>query len=1190
MVEALEDRLTPSILTVNTALDEFDGGTLANPAGPDGQLSLREAISAASSGDQITFDSSLSGSTINLDPTKGELLINTNLSIIGLGAVNLAVNGQHQNRVFEIAAGASDTISGLTIENGFETNDIFGGSGGGILNWGTLTVSGSTLTGNSAIVQGGGIFNYGGGLTVSGSTLSDNSATSSTYGYGGGIVNIYGTVTVTGSALSGNSATHGGGGIANEVGTLTVIGSTLSGNSANAGGGIFNLSGTVTVSNFSTISGNSAGYGGGGIFNESGPLNITDSTICGNAAAYGADLADAFGGTVTLTNSDVCVINQTITTTTVTSSSSTPVFGQAVTFTATVSSVVPVPGTPTPGTPTGTVTFQLDGSTTLGVVTLDSSGKATFTTAGLSVGPHTITAIYSGDANSIASTGVLPGTITTVAGNGTSGYSGNGGSATAAQLNLPIGVAVDAAGDLFIADTFNHVVREVSPAGIITTVAGNGTAGYSGDGGAATAAQLNYSFAVTVDAAGDLFIADTVNNVIREVRAGIITTVAGNGVGGYSGDGGAATAAELFRPSGVAVDAAGDLFIADGLNNVIREVRAGIITTVAGNDSPGYSGDGGAATAAQLADPAGVAVDAAGDLFIADYNNNVIREVRAGIITTVAGNGTAGYSGDGGPATAATLNSPPAVAVDAGGDLFIADNINNVIREVVHTGNIITVAGNFTAGAGYSGDGGPATSATLNNPTGVAVNAAGDLFIADASNNVIREVTPSLTVLSAQQEIGLTVNQVNAVVTSGALSSGNGNALTTKLNSAVTNLNGGYTTAGVNQLNAFINQVTAFQKNGKLTNDQAQSLISAANLAITAASGGSGAHLTNQDAPAASGSADTQPVSDAGQLVTGTIGVYLDNADGTPVSSDEQARFDDAIQALDTTFGSYGVNLVDVGATDAADAIVQVEIAATSAAGSAADGVLGCTVAGHITLLTGWNWYTSADPSAISAGQYDFETIVTHELGHAIGLGHSGDTSSVMYPYLASGVVSRAVTTQDMSVLEAATGTTPEPLLAAPWRETPAAAPATFTAPHLVPSDGVGPPFGSGVGAVIGQGMSTSDLARNLFFALLSAAPDELPLGSRQLSGRSTEPGRMENLAGRDAFFGTVRAERLPSQNFESSGATYSSPIFAGAWTDPDDDVPLFPDASQPDDSVMLVGTGGEETPDVWSAEVTDAP
>jgi streptogramin lyase len=305
-------------------------------------------------------------------------------------------------------------------------------------------------------------------------------------------------------------------------------------------------------------------------------------------------------------------------------------------------------------------------------------------------------------------------------------------------------------------------------------------------------------------------------------------------------------------------------------------------------------------------------------------------------------------------------------------------------------------------------------------------------FLGSASGTLIQ------TVLSAQQETGLIVNQVSALVTGNVLNSGNGNSLTAKLNSAISNLNIGNTTAGINQINAFMNQVNALTKSGRLSSAQAQPLLAAASLAITAASGGSGVHLVNESSAGAGDTGDTQPVSDAGQLVTGTIGVCIENADGTPVSADEQARFDDALNVLDTAFAPYGVNLVDVGVADTADAIVQVEIAAISPAGSAADGVLGCTVAGQITLVTGWDWYTGPDPTAIGAGQYDFETIVMHELGHAIGLGHSGDANSVMYPYLAPGVVSRAITTLDLSVLEAATGTTPEPLLAALGREHPA--------------------------------------------------------------------------------------------------------------------------------------------------------
>jgi streptogramin lyase len=248
---------------------------------------------------------------------------------------------------------------------------------------------------------------------------------------------------------------------------------------------------------------------------------------------------------------------------------------------------------------------------------------------------------------------------------------------------------VDASGDLFIADSGNNVIGEVIQAtGIIITVAGNGTAGYSGDGGAAAAAQLNSPHGVAVDSSGNLFIADTGNNVIREVvqATGNIITVAGTGAAGYSGDGGPASSADLNAPFGVAVDSSGNIFIADTGNNAVREVvqATGYIITVAGTGSAGYSGDGATATSAQLNGPVSVAVDSSGNLFIADAGNNVVREVveATGYIVTVAGTGTAGYSGDGGLASSAQLNGPDGVTVDANGDLFIGDTGNNCIRKV----------------------------------------------------------------------------------------------------------------------------------------------------------------------------------------------------------------------------------------------------------------------------------------------------------------------------------------------------------------------------------------------------------------------------------------------------------------------------------------------------------------------------
>jgi uncharacterized protein (TIGR03437 family) len=332
--------------------------------------------------------------------------------------------------------------------------------------------------------------------------------------------------------------------------------------------------------------------------------------------------------------------------------------------------------------------------------------------------------------------------ISTVAGNGTPGFTGDGSTAINAEMNSPTGVAVDSAGNLYIADSLNCRIRKVASGGNISTLAGNGTLSYSGDGGAASKAQLNTPQGVAADAAGNLYLSDTLNNVVRKVSPnGIISNYAGNGGVGSSGDGSAATSAQLNGPQGLAVDASGNLFIADTLNAKVRKVSAsGVISTVAGSGTPGYGGDGAAATSAQLNLPIGVAVDGNNNLYIADFGNSRVRKVSANNISTVAGNGSFGYSGDGGQAVKAQLNGPQGVAVDAAGNLYIADTENNRIREVTPGGLIATVAGNGIAG--YSGDGGQATSAQVGNPVGLAVDAAGDIFTVDASNRV-RQVYPN---------------------------------------------------------------------------------------------------------------------------------------------------------------------------------------------------------------------------------------------------------------------------------------------------------------------------------------------------------------------------------------------------------------------------------------------------------------
>ena len=386
------------------------------------------------------------------------------------------------------------------------------------------------------------------------------------------------------------------------------------------------------------------------------------------------------------------------------------------------------------------------------------------------------------------------GDIYTVAGNGTTGFSGDGVPATAAQFYIPEGVATDSVGDMAIADSGNERVRVVAASagtlfgramtsGDIYTVAGDGSGGFSWDGGPGTSAEIAGPEGVATDRAGNVVIADTSNHRIRVVAAstgtfygqamtaGDIYTVAGNGTRGYNGDGGPATSAWLSYPSGVAVDAAGNLLIADTSNYRIRvvaettgtfygqQMTAGHIYTVAGNGTSGYSGDSGPATSAEIDFPYTVAVDGAGNLLIADTLNDRVRAVAAstgtfygqamtaGDIYTVAGNGTVGYSGDGGPATSAGLLEPEGIAVDGAGNLIIADDsgrarivastTGTLYGVTMATGDIYTVAGN--GNSGFSGDGGPATSAELG-ARSVAIDPSGNLMILDAGSNRVRMV------------------------------------------------------------------------------------------------------------------------------------------------------------------------------------------------------------------------------------------------------------------------------------------------------------------------------------------------------------------------------------------------------------------------------------------------------------------
>jgi ribosomal protein S11 len=603
-----------------------------------------------------------------------------------------------------------------------------------------------------------------------------------------------GTISVGGNAGTAVIALSGTGVVASTTATLTVDNA-----SPNAGVTI-NFTATVT-SGSGTPTGTIILYdnistpvaiSGAITLNSSGVATFATNALTPGPHSITAVYSGA-AGFLTSTSSAVSVTvvyNGAVSTTLLSASTTTPKIGQSVTFTATVT------GSTSP-LPTGIISF-FDNGNLIGTQSLNGSSVATFTSTALPFGTNSITASYPGDSNNLSSVSsavmvtvsalqiaVSPGVISTIIGNGTKGYTGDGGSPTAAEIYGPFVERIDSAGNLYLSDSNNTVRKVTANTSTISTIAGNGTAGYTGDGALATAAEISLARGLDIDAAGDVYISDTGNNRIRIIyeggasaaailaaesinspKTGYIYTIAGGGTGAVNT---LATNQALYSPRQIRVDSYGNIYIADFSNDKVRVVYAGgtavanlIITesqstvttatvgymyVLGGTGSTTSSGNGGLATLAGINGPHSIAFDAAGNLYIAEYGSAQIREISIsnGYISTIAGNGTAGFGGDGGVATLAELDTPRGVWLDWAGNIYIADTTNNRVRKVDGKGYISTIAGYSGT---VEGDGGAATSAYLNAPHSVTLDNSGNLMIADNGDNRIRSVNALNSILT----------------------------------------------------------------------------------------------------------------------------------------------------------------------------------------------------------------------------------------------------------------------------------------------------------------------------------------------------------------------------------------------------------------------------------------------------------